>query len=83
MTITERRIGDVTLLELKGRLVFYDGAPLLRAHINELVDQVPRVERRACDRIANSHVPQLVDVQAWHPPPQPVISIGKGLLLSR
>jgi anti-anti-sigma factor len=39
MTITERRIGDVTLLELKGRLVFYDGAPLLRAHINELVDQ--------------------------------------------
>jgi anti-sigma B factor antagonist len=39
MTISERRIGDVTLLELKGRLVFYDGAVILRAHINELVDQ--------------------------------------------
>jgi len=39
MTISERRIGDVTLLELKGRLVFYDGAAILRAHINELVDQ--------------------------------------------
>lgn len=39
MTITERRIGDVTLLELNGRLVFYDGAALLRAHINDLVDQ--------------------------------------------
>jgi anti-anti-sigma factor len=39
LTITERRSGDVTLLELKGRLVFYDGAALLRAHINDLVDQ--------------------------------------------
>src|SRR5919112_1699782 len=39
MSITERRIGDVTLLELKGRLVFYDGAALVRAHINDLVDQ--------------------------------------------
>lgn len=39
MTITERRIGDVTLLELKGRLVFYDGAAQLRARINDLVDQ--------------------------------------------
>jgi anti-sigma B factor antagonist len=38
MTLTERRIGDVTLLELKGRLVFADGDSLLRAHINELVD---------------------------------------------
>jgi anti-sigma B factor antagonist len=39
ITITERRVGDVTILEVTGRIVFYDGAAILRAHINELVDQ--------------------------------------------
>jgi anti-anti-sigma factor len=39
MTITERRIGDVTLLELKGRLVFGDGATLLRNRLNDLLDE--------------------------------------------
>jgi anti-sigma B factor antagonist len=39
MTITERRVGDVTLLQLKGRLVFGDGAALLRSHLNDLLDQ--------------------------------------------
>ena len=39
MTITERRIGDVTLLELKGRLVFGDGATLLRSRLNDLLDE--------------------------------------------
>jgi anti-sigma B factor antagonist len=39
ITITERRVGDVTILEVAGRIVFYDGAAILRAHINELVDQ--------------------------------------------
>ena len=39
MTITERRIGDVTILQLKGRLVLGEGAPLLRSHINDLLDE--------------------------------------------
>jgi anti-sigma B factor antagonist len=39
ITITERRVGNVTVLELKGRLVFFDGAAVLRAHLSELVDQ--------------------------------------------
>ncbi len=39
ITISERRVGDVTILEVKGRIIFYDGAAVLRAHINELVDQ--------------------------------------------
>jgi anti-sigma B factor antagonist len=38
ITIAERRVGDVTILDVKGRVVFYDGAAILRAHINELVD---------------------------------------------
>jgi len=37
MTVVERRIGDVTVLDLKGRLVFDDGDAALRAHINDLV----------------------------------------------
>jgi anti-sigma B factor antagonist len=39
MTITERRIGDVTILRLGGRVVFGDGAPELRARINDLLDE--------------------------------------------
>ena len=39
ITINERRVGDITILEVTGRIVFYDGAAILRAHINELVDQ--------------------------------------------
>jgi anti-anti-sigma factor len=39
ITITERRVGDVTILEIKGRIVFHDGAAVLRIHINELLDQ--------------------------------------------
>jgi anti-anti-sigma factor len=39
ITITERRVGDVTVLEIKGRIVFHDGAAVLRAQINEVLDQ--------------------------------------------
>jgi anti-anti-sigma factor len=39
MTVTERRIGDVTLLRVGGRVVFGDGAPELRARINDLLDE--------------------------------------------
>ena len=35
----ERRFGDVTVLDLEGRLVFDDGDGVLRAHINRLVDE--------------------------------------------
>ena len=39
MTLVERRIGDVTVLDLKGRLVFDEGDTVLREHINRLVEQ--------------------------------------------
>lgn len=39
MTITERRVGDVTVLQLGGRIVFGDGAPELRARLNDLLDE--------------------------------------------
>jgi anti-sigma B factor antagonist len=39
MTITERRVGDVTLLRLGGRIVFGDGASELRARLNDLLDE--------------------------------------------
>ncbi len=39
MKLKERRVGDVTLLDLSGRLVFDDGDSVLRTRINELVDE--------------------------------------------
>jgi anti-anti-sigma factor len=39
MTLAERRVGDVTLLELAGRLVYNEGDVLLRARINDLLAQ--------------------------------------------
>jgi anti-sigma B factor antagonist len=39
MTVVERRLGDVTVLDLAGRLVFGEGVAVLRAHINDIVDQ--------------------------------------------
>lgn len=37
MTLTESRVGDVTLLTLDGRLVYQDGDVLLRARVNALM----------------------------------------------
>jgi anti-sigma B factor antagonist len=37
MSITERVVGDVIILELNGRLVLYEGEAVLKARINELV----------------------------------------------
>lgn len=37
MTLTEDRLGDVTLLRLKGRLVYDDGDALLRARVTQLI----------------------------------------------
>ena len=39
MTITERSVGDVTILELDGRLVLYEGEADLKAMINDLVSR--------------------------------------------
>jgi anti-anti-sigma factor len=39
MTLSERRIGDVTILDLKGRLVLEDGDAVLRTRVNELLEQ--------------------------------------------
>jgi len=39
MTLTERRVGDVTLLDLAGRLVFDEGDAELRDRVNDLVAQ--------------------------------------------
>jgi anti-anti-sigma factor len=37
--ITERRIGDVTVLHVVGRVVLGDGAAELRSRINDLMDE--------------------------------------------
>jgi anti-anti-sigma factor len=39
ISLSEQRIGDVTVLRLGGRIVFGDGAPELRTHINDLLDE--------------------------------------------
>jgi anti-sigma B factor antagonist len=39
ITISERRIGDITILRLGGRVVLGDGAAELRARINDLLDE--------------------------------------------
>ena len=39
MTVVERRVGDVTVLDLKGRLVFEEGDNVLRAHVDRLLEQ--------------------------------------------
>jgi anti-sigma B factor antagonist len=39
MTITERRVGDVTILDMKGRLVLEEGDAALRAQLNGLIKQ--------------------------------------------
>lgn len=39
MTITERRIGPITVLDLDGRLVYGEGDQLFKEHINGLVRQ--------------------------------------------
>jgi anti-sigma B factor antagonist len=37
MTVVERRVGDVTILDLKGRLVFDEGDRIFRAHVDSLL----------------------------------------------
>lgn len=39
MTLSERRVGDVTVLDLKGRLVLDDGDDELRDKISQLADE--------------------------------------------
>ena len=39
MEIVEQRVGDVTILRLKGRLELDDGDIVLRNHVDELVKQ--------------------------------------------
>ena len=37
--ITERRIGDVTVLQVMGRIILGDGASELRSRMNDLIDE--------------------------------------------
>ena len=39
MTVVERRIGEITILDLEGRLVFEEGDSVLRSHIDHLVSE--------------------------------------------
>jgi len=39
MNVVERRLGSVTVLDLKGRLVFDEGDGVVRDRINHLVDE--------------------------------------------
>ena len=37
LSITERAVGDVTVLQLSGRLVFFEGDAMLRQKVDDLV----------------------------------------------
>jgi len=37
MTVVERHVGDVTILDLKGRLVFDEGDRVFRSHVDALL----------------------------------------------
>jgi anti-sigma B factor antagonist len=39
VTLSERRVGDVTVLELNGRLLYDEGDVVLRERVNHLVDE--------------------------------------------
>jgi anti-sigma B factor antagonist len=39
LSITERVVGDVTVLQLSGRLVFFEGDSTLRHYVDDLVRQ--------------------------------------------
>lgn len=39
MTLTERRVGDVTVLDLNGRLVLEEGDAVLRERVRALTDE--------------------------------------------
>lgn len=39
MTLTERRFGDVTVLDLEGRLVLDEGEAMLRERVHALVEE--------------------------------------------
>ena len=39
MTVVERRVGDVTVLDLKGRLVFDEGDSVLRERVGALAEE--------------------------------------------
>ena len=39
LSITERVVGDVTVLQLSGRLVFFEGDAMLRQQVDDLVRQ--------------------------------------------
>ena len=39
MTLRERRVDDVTILDLKGRLVLEEGDAVLRSRVNELATE--------------------------------------------
>ena len=39
MTVVERRIGEITILDLEGRLVFEEGDSVLRSHVDHLVSE--------------------------------------------
>ena len=95
LTIDERRVGDVTILELRGRLVLYDGELPFRTAVDRLVQEGRRkivVDLRNVDYIDSAGVGILVgkylslrrlegDVKLLHPSPRTLRVMGIAHLL--
>jgi len=96
LTIDERRVGDVTILELRGQLVLYEGEVTFRTTVERLVQENQQkivVDLRNVDYIDSAGVGILVgkylslrrqggDVKLLHPSPRTLRVMGIAHLLT-
>jgi anti-sigma B factor antagonist len=96
LTIEERRVGDVTILELRGQLVLYEGEVTFRTTVDRLSQEGQRkivVDLRNVDYIDSAGVGILVgkylsmrrqdgDVKLLHPSPRTLRVMGIAHLLT-
>ena len=96
LTIEERRVGDVTILQLGGQLVLYDGELVFRTAVDRLVQEGRKqivVDLRNVDYIDSAGVGILVgkylslrrqegDVKLLHPSPRTLRVMGIAHLLT-
>jgi anti-sigma B factor antagonist len=96
LTIEERRVGDVTILELRGQLVLYEGELTFRTTVDRLSQEGQRkivVDLRNVDYIDSAGVGILVgkylsmrrqdgDVKLLHPSPRTLRVMGIAHLLT-
>ena len=96
LTIDERRVGDITILELRGQLVLYEGEVTFRTTVDRLVHEGQRrivVDLGNVDYIDSAGVGILVgkylslrrqggDVKLLHPSPRTLRVMGIAHLLT-